>query len=300
MEQTRQLVIGAKDARTLYPSASPEWKASFEATFGKDFFSLKPTERIKTFADACEVLGVNPATIGDKKLETVIKALNFLQNGNKIWIPDYDNSNERKYYCWWWLNKPGFRLLAVRYALTDSTVGPRLVFLTEELARYAASQFFELYKEYYVMQPESVTGQMAAASKKITDFKEITSFEVACSVKGYDPAKVLPDVSAYPECHRSALLSVARLFIINEAVNYLDNGNEDWVPDYNDGDEEKHYHWVDLEVDANNPSGFRLHGVDYAYALSGVGPRLSYYSENGARHVFEHFEEDVRNFFLLK
>jgi hypothetical protein len=300
MEQTRQLVIGGTDARKLYPTASPEWKAAFESSFGKEYFSQNPTERIKTFADACEVLDIDPRTVLDKKLETVIKALNFLANGNKIWIPDYDNSSERKWYCWWWLNKPGFRLDGLHYAHSVSSAGPRLVFITEELARYAAAQFLELFKEYYVMQPESITEQVAAASKQINDFREITSFEIACTVKGYDPAKVLPDVSMYPERHRAALLSVARLFIINEAVNYLDNGNENWVPDYNDGDEEKHYHWVDLEVDANNPSGFRLYVIYYTDSNSCVGPRLSYYSENGARHVFTHFEEDVRNFFLLK
>lgn len=297
MEQVKQLVIGGTDARKLYPTAPPEWKAAFESSFGKDFFSLKPTDRVKTFEDACQVLGIDPGTVLHKRLETVIKALNFLANGNKVWIPDYNNADERKWYCWWWMNNPGFRLHVVNYDYSGSAVGARLVFLTEELARYAAAQFFDLFKEHYVMLPEALT---VVAPKTITDFREINSFEVACSVKGYDPAKVLPDVSMYPEHHRAALTSVARLFIINEAVNYVDNGNKPWIPDWDNGDEEKHYPWADMEVDSNNPSGFRLYDCLCAYSCTHVGARLVYKSEDGARHAFTQFEDDYRNVFQLK
>jgi hypothetical protein len=300
MEQTKQLVIGGAKARELYPTADAIWKASFEETFGKDYFSLKPMDRIKTVEDACQVLGVDPGTILHKKLETVIKALNFLANGNKIWIPDYNNTNERKWYCWWWMNSPGFRLGAVACAFSDTGVGARLVFLNEELARYAADQFFSLFKEYYVMQPDILTEKAAVAKKKITDFREINSFEVACSVKGYDPAKVLPDASVYPEHHRAALMGVAKMFIITEAINYVDNSNQDWEPDFNDGDEEKHYPWADMEVDSNNPSGFRLNAVYCAYSFACVGARLVYKSEDGARHAFTQFESVYKDIFVLE
>lgn len=300
MEQTKQLVIVGKDARDLYPTAPSNWKEKFEASFGKEFFSLDPTERIKTVEDACEVLGINPAIVQHKKLETVIRALNFLGNGNKIWIPDYDNSNERKWFCYWLMNKPGFRLGDVIYDRAISDVGARLVFLSEKLARYAAAQFFDLFKEYYVMEAEVVAGQTVISPKVITDFKEVNSFEIACSIKGYDPAKVLPDVSCYPEHHREALTGVAKLFIINEAINYVDNGNQDWEPDYDDSDEEKHYPWADMEVDSNNPSGFRLYDVGCVNAASSVGARLSYKSEDGARHTFNQFEGIYKDIFKLK
>lgn len=162
MEQTKQLVISGKDARTLYPSASHEWKTALEASFGKDFFSQKPTDRIKTFSDACEVLGIDPGTIWHnvdkpdeiafKKLKVVVTALNFLANDCKGWIPDYNNSREAKWYPWFYLNSPGFRLYGVVYDSTISGVGSRLVYKSEDGARHAFTQFEDVYKDIFKLK----------------------------------------------------------------------------------------------------------------------------------------------------
>lgn len=310
MEQTKQIVVSGKIAREFYPVAPSEWKEILEASFGKDFFSLNPTDRIKTVDDACHVLGIDPGSVWHnsdqpdevafKKLKVIAKALNFLANENKVWVPDYNNTMEGKHYPWFWMNKPGFRLGDVRCDITGSGVGARLVFKTEALAKYAANQFSGLYSDLFEMQSEAATEKVVGQVKSITSFKDIKTFEEACSVKGYDPVMVLPDVSAYPEPHREALTSVAKLYIINEAINYLDNGNKNWEPDYDDGDEEKHYPWVDMEVDSNNPSGFRLYAVCCDYTHSDVGARLSYKSEDGARHGFTQFEGIYRDVFKLK
>jgi hypothetical protein len=152
MEQTQQLVIAGKDARKLYPSASTEWKATFEATFGKEFFSQKITDRIKTFADACEVLDIDPDDqwhesdeqdeVAYKQLKVVARAL------NEGWEPNYNDTNQRKWYPWFYLNAPGFRLYDCNCGDSRSFVGARLVFKSEELARYAATQFQGLYSNY--------------------------------------------------------------------------------------------------------------------------------------------------------
>ena len=300
MEKANTLVIDQATAEKLYPSAGAEIKAVFEAAFGKKTFLKEPTDIIKTVEDACEVLGINPATVGDKKLETVISALNFVANGNKIWFPDYNNTDEKKWCCWWYMNNPGFCLRGCYYDLTITGVGARLVFLTEVLARYAASQFFDLFRERYVMRPEAEIIQTGVASSAITDFHEINSFEAACSVKGYDPVVVLPDVSAYPARHQKALTGIAKLFIINEAINYVDNGNQDWEPNYDDSDEGKHYPWVDMDVDDNNPSGFRLGNCYCVVTATAVGTRLVFKSEAGSRHAFNRFENLYKDVFKLK
>lgn len=306
----KQLIINEKDAKELYPTASEVWKRSLENTFGKGFFSQKPTDRIKTFDDACQVLGIDPGTVWHnvdqsdevayKKLKVIVSALNFLANDCQVWVPDYNNSREAKWYPWFYLNSPGFRLDVVYCDYSSSSVGSRLVFKTEELARYAANQFSGLYSDYFEMQSEPVSHEVSAPIHAFTDFQDIKTFEDACKVKGCDPAKVLPDVSAYPEPHRAALIGMAKLFIINEAINYIDNDNQDWKPDYNDGNEEKHYPWVDMEVDGNNPSGFRLGAVYCVNSHSNVGSRLVYKSEDGARHAFTQFEDVYRDVFKLK
>jgi hypothetical protein len=154
MEQTQQLVISRKDARKMYPTASAEWKTTFETTFGKEFFSQKITDRVKTFADACEVLDIDPDDVvhsaddaddqAYKQLKVIARAL------NEGWEPNYNNSNERKWYPWFYMDKPaGFRLGACGCDFAVTGVGARLVFKTEELARYAATQFIGLYSSYY-------------------------------------------------------------------------------------------------------------------------------------------------------
>jgi len=152
MEQVQQLVIGGKDARKMYPTASPEWKATFEATFGKDFFSQKITDRIKTFADACEILGIDSDDAwheSDEQDEVAYKQLKIIARAlNEGWEPNYNDGNQRKWYPWFYLNDPGVRLHGVRCDLTRTDVGARLVFKTEELARYAATQFQGLYSDY--------------------------------------------------------------------------------------------------------------------------------------------------------
>ena len=56
-------------------------------------------EEIKSYKDACKVIGRKPRTYKDKhlnlyeQLSTIIAALNFISNGNKPWTPKFD------YYC---------------------------------------------------------------------------------------------------------------------------------------------------------------------------------------------------------
>ena len=56
-------------------------------------------EEIKTYKDACKVIGRKPRTYKDKhlnlyeQLSTIIAALNFISNDNKPWTPKFD------YYC---------------------------------------------------------------------------------------------------------------------------------------------------------------------------------------------------------
>jgi hypothetical protein len=148
---TKALMMDEKDARQLYPSASPEWKKALEVSFGKETFSQKITDRVKTFADACEVLDIDPDDVvhsaddtddqAYKKLKVIVRAL------NEGWEPNYDESNQRKWYPWFYLNEPGFRLYVVIYSYSATIVGARLVYRTRALAEYAAKQFKTLYRE---------------------------------------------------------------------------------------------------------------------------------------------------------
>jgi hypothetical protein len=151
----KALQISDKLARKIYPSADSELKDLLEENFGKPFFSEKITDRVKTFADACEILGVDSkanaftciADVDDrayKCLKVIIGAL------NEGWTPDWNNTNEPKYYPWFEL-KGGFRLYYVSCSYDYSSVGSRLCFKSRELAVYAATQFEGLYKQFFTL-----------------------------------------------------------------------------------------------------------------------------------------------------
>ena len=108
------------------------------------------TERVKTFDDACCVVGFwpeisekdMPDEIAYKKLKVVIRAL------NEDWEPNWENENEYKWYPYFKASPFGFG--ATTYAIwsTLSFTGSRLCFKSKELAEYAGRQFTTLYKQY--------------------------------------------------------------------------------------------------------------------------------------------------------
>lgn len=124
--------------------------------------SIKITDRIKTYEDACEYVGISPLALddydflpeidakhayADHKLTVIVRAL------NEGWQPDYSNGNEPKYYPWmkWVGSGVGFSYLNFDCAYSASTVGARLSFKTRELAEYAAKQFQSEYNDYLTL-----------------------------------------------------------------------------------------------------------------------------------------------------
>jgi hypothetical protein len=140
------------DVQKAYSSADSKEKTLLESLFGKEILPVKITERIKRFEDACAITGDDPedpkftAGFADsnafEKLKVIAKAL------NEGWYPNWENSSEYKYYPWFTMGSSGFRLDDVSYDRSHSTVGSRLCFKSEELARYAVAQFLDLYKAY--------------------------------------------------------------------------------------------------------------------------------------------------------
>jgi hypothetical protein len=152
------LVIDAQNAPSVYREAGKELKKKLEEVFGKKVLTQKITDRIKTFEDACNELGIDPEhfveivgymepkdELAYRKLKVIVKAL------NEGWEPNWNDSSERKWRPWFYLNAPGFRFYDSYYDLTNSfSAGcSRLCFKSEELCNYAAQQFLDIYKDLY-------------------------------------------------------------------------------------------------------------------------------------------------------
>lgn len=151
----KAIVVDELEARELYKTATPAWKKVFEKNFGKDFFSQKITDRIKSYEDACLENGTTPmnenlllsagltdAEIVRRKLVEITKAF----NGD--WVADIFNRNQKKYYAYYNLSSGGFVFYVTNYYYSgaDAGFGSRLWFQNPEHAEYAAKQFVEYYK----------------------------------------------------------------------------------------------------------------------------------------------------------
>lgn len=124
------------------------------------------TDRVKTYEDACKVLGVEPINeqnakaqgfrsdeIARRKLETIAAAL------NEGWKPDWNNTDQYKYYPYFYIqeNAKGKGSAGLSCAFTDSAAaysyasfGSRLCFYASRLARYASNQFTDLYEQILI------------------------------------------------------------------------------------------------------------------------------------------------------
>lgn len=116
-------------------------------------------EEIKSYKDACKVIGRKPRTYKDKhlnlyeQLSTIIAALNFISNGNKPWTPKFDY-----YYIYSWLyRKDGYNKSAGLFyldsgaglGLSDATVGTPLKIKEYVDGQYILDNFKELLQDWF-------------------------------------------------------------------------------------------------------------------------------------------------------
>jgi hypothetical protein len=117
------------------------------------------TEKIKSFEDACEALGLNPenlpvvdglpekdqkSIIAFYKLTIIIRAL------NEDWNPKWEYWDEAKYFNVFHVerNQPNIYASCSINIYTGTACGKRLTFKSMDLACYARKQFKELYIDY--------------------------------------------------------------------------------------------------------------------------------------------------------
>ncbi len=157
----KTLQISEQKARELYKSGSGELRSILEESFGKDFFSQKITDRVKTYEDACRELSMNPLDenklmklgltkhdIAYQKLVTIAKSL------NEGWVPNVCDNSVYRWYPWFVTNGSpssfAFRGSCCGVATAFAGSGSRLKFRTHELAEYAAKQFIDIWKDIQI------------------------------------------------------------------------------------------------------------------------------------------------------
>lgn len=126
--------------------------------------------------------------------------------------------------------------------------------------------------------------------------KTLDLFKKACKALGYDPEKVLPDVSVFPEHHRKSLTAYAMLVIIIEYVQKKHN----WTADYFSGNP-KYWTWHWVKASKDKPAGFGF--SDSSYDCDGtdacVGVRLCFPSAELEREYAGPLEELYLDYKLM-
>lgn len=131
------------------------------------------TNRVKSYADACKVLGIEPMDeegmkaqgfrpdeIARRQLETITEAL------NEGWKPNWEDTDEYKYYPYFYIEVnevktedgdtfgayAGLSYANSHYAATiaSANIGSRLCFHNRETARYAGRTFTDLYAQILI------------------------------------------------------------------------------------------------------------------------------------------------------
>lgn len=154
--QTEILEIKKQNAIEAFKSATAEGKALLTNLFGKKNLYEKITDRIQTFADVEEVSGKKLIRRSDETDdEFAYRQIKLIaETLNEGWKPDWSNQNEYKYTPYF-KHKSGFGLsyYDTNYWGALTYVGSRLCFQSEELAKYAATQFADIYNDYLTIKP---------------------------------------------------------------------------------------------------------------------------------------------------
>ena len=164
-EFTRQIRQRRRSARHRKETYRRRRNGSIFDYFYKEEDYEEITDRVKTYEDACKVLGVEPINeqnakaqgfrsdeIARRKLETIAAAL------NEGWKPDWNNTDQYKYYPYFYIQenaKGAYAGLSCAYtnsaaAYTLANIGSRLCFYASRLARYAGNQFTDLYEQILI------------------------------------------------------------------------------------------------------------------------------------------------------
>lgn len=118
------------------------------------------TDRVKSFEDACNVLGIQEGELSlsgyllpeFKTMVAYAKLIIIARALNEGWIPNWKDDSQYKYYPWFDLSSgSGLRYRDYVGLYSSSAVGSRLCFKSRELAEYAGNQFLSIYTDFFII-----------------------------------------------------------------------------------------------------------------------------------------------------
>ena len=104
-------------------------------------------ENLTSYENACTILGEDPVSSDiNIKILKIVKAANFITNGCKTWVPDFENSSQLKYYVYFQKVSGSWRVIG---AFCDvAIVGSGFYFENKETCLIIVKRFISLYSEW--------------------------------------------------------------------------------------------------------------------------------------------------------
>ncbi len=147
---------------SAYRNADSSGKELLKQVFEPAIFSEKVTDRIKTYEDACDELGIDPEHLPDvsgcqpedcASIVAYCKLIIITRALNEGWRPNWQDNNELKYFPWFDLDSSlspsrfAFGDTYCRYSNAIAGDSSRLCFHSDALATYAGKQFVDIYRD---------------------------------------------------------------------------------------------------------------------------------------------------------
>ena len=136
-----------------YRQADASVRAVLETLFGKQIFQQNDWKDL--FREFCKENNLTYASIvaddlpDDEQAYRMLKAI--VKHANDGWKPNWNNSNECKYYPWFDLSVPsgfGFSFSVYVYSYSVTGVGSRLVFKDREVCINMAKKYLAIYHKF--------------------------------------------------------------------------------------------------------------------------------------------------------
>lgn len=155
---TKTLKLEEQTAKSLYKTASPEFKKMLEESFGEAFFRQDICDRIQTIDDVLQIVRktynqVVPFQYPKNKAQRSLNATALLQCITEAYNEgvqlDWSNDSQAKWYPWW-IKKDRVGWVVYYYCCDCSIayLGFGLYFVSEKTAKDAATKFKDIYLDY--------------------------------------------------------------------------------------------------------------------------------------------------------
>lgn len=144
-----EMNIDASDIKYVIQNGTASQKLAIEKA-GVVLEDISHLNSIQSYEDACIILGskvLKSISAGDK-IKTIVKAANYLDNNEKLWKPDFNDSSQTKHVPYFNKNGSGWCLYDVGYWCSGTDVPLGFYYKDKKAGEILVKRFLSLYIQW--------------------------------------------------------------------------------------------------------------------------------------------------------